>query len=200
MFDETARARFSSLAAPAARALARRGVTPNQVTALGLALALAAAGALAAGHPWVALALWLVSRVTDGLDGVIARVAGSGTPLGGYFDITADMMAYSAMVLGFAALHPQFGVLWSAVLAGYVLAITTTLALAAAAEQARRTVSATDRGLQFTRGIAEAGETTVTYVLWIVFPAQIWWTGWAWVALLAATAVQRTVWASRALR
>lgn len=200
MFDELARRRFAAMAGPVARTLATRGVTPNQVTAVGLLLALAAAAAIADGHGWAGLGLWLASRVADGLDGVLARVVTAGSPLGGYLDITADMLAYSAMVLGFAWAHPGHGLLWAAVLAGYVLAITTTLSLAAAAEKASRTVSDTDRSLQFTRGLAEAGETTIVYVLWILFPAHLAWTGWAWVALLAATAAQRTALAARVLR
>lgn len=199
MFDETARARFASLAAPAGRALAARKVTATQVTLAGLALAIAAALAIALGRPWLGLGLWLASRVADGLDGVLARESGGGSAFGGYLDITADMMAYSAMIVGFARAHPEHAPLWVAVLGGYVLAITTTLALAAAAERVRRQVSSTDRSLQFTRGLAEAGETTLVYVLWVVFPGYIAWVGWAWVALLAATAVQRTALAARVL-
>ncbi|MCU0255460.1 MAG: CDP-alcohol phosphatidyltransferase family protein [Vicinamibacterales bacterium] len=200
MFDETARGRFASLAAPVARWFAARRVSAAQMTAVGLVLALAAAVFVALAQPWVGLGLWLASRVADGLDGQLARASGGGSPLGGYLDITADMIAYSAMVLGFAAAHPRHGLLWAAVLAGYVLAITTTLALAAAAERVGRQVSATDRSLQFTRGLAEAGETTIVYALWVAWPAGIAWVGWTWVALLAATAVQRTAFAVRALR
>ena len=78
MFDETARRRFAAMAGPVARTLAARGVTPNQVTAVGLLLALAAAGAIAAGYGWAGLGLWLVSRVADGPDGVLARAAEAG--------------------------------------------------------------------------------------------------------------------------
>ena len=82
--------------------------------------------------------------------------------------------------------------MWQAILVGYVLAITTTLALSSAAERAARTVAAGDRTFQFTRGLAEAGETTIVYVLWILMPSHVALVGWAWCGLLLATALQRS--------
>ena len=52
-----------------------------------------------------------------------------------------------------------------------------------------------DRGLRF-----EAGETSVMYGLWVVFPQHLPWLVWLWVAALALTTVQRTVLAWRLLR
>jgi phosphatidylglycerophosphate synthase len=138
--------------------------------------------------------------VGDGLDGALARVTGSTSPFGGFLDITLDMAAYSAMVIGFASLYPQFAVSWTLVLTGYVLAITTTLALSDAARAAERRVSGTDRTFQFTPGITEAGETTVAYIVWALWPEHLaWWLG-IWIVALAATGVQRTHLAWRVLR
>ena len=137
------------------------------------------------------MALWLVSRIGDGLDGVVAREGGSASPFGGFLDITVDMAAYSLMVLAFAALHPGLAAAWLAVLAGYVVVITTTLALSGAATSAGREAGVTGRTFQFTRGLTEAGETSAMYVLWVMFPSQIWWLAWLWAAALLITSVQR---------
>ncbi len=192
MFDEAFRRRFERAATPAARSLARRGLTPNAVTAAAFAVSLGAAGLIALGAPRLGFAVWLLSRVGDGLDGVIARVSGRGSSFGGYLDITLDMTAYSAMVLGFAALYPSYGMAWAAVLTGYVLAITSTLALASAAEREQRLMSATNRGYQFTRGLAEAGETTCVYGFWAFVPSWIGPVAWVWCVLLLATGVMRS--------
>ena len=144
--------------------------------------------------------MWLASRLGDGLDGILARETGSSTAFGGYLDITLDMTAYSAMLLGFAVAHPERGVVWSVILAGYALAITTTLALSNAAVAAGRRVSDTNRTFQFTAGMAEAGETTVMYVLWVVFPGELGWLAWVWVAMILATVLQRSWLACRVLR
>ena len=50
-------------------ALYRRfGMTPNHVTGLGFAIALAASLAVASGANMLALGLWWVSRLADGTD------------------------------------------------------------------------------------------------------------------------------------
>jgi phosphatidylglycerophosphate synthase len=200
MLDDFVRPRFERAALPAVRLLARAGLSPAAISWLGLALALAGATFVALGHAWVGLGLWLASRVADGLDGALARMSASQSAWGGYLDITLDMAAYCSMVLGFGAAHPQHGLLWPSILAGYALAITTTLALAAAVERLDRTVWRGNRSVQFTRGLAEAGETSAVYVLWTLFPAAIGPVGWCWCAVLAATAVQRSWLAWRHLR
>jgi hypothetical protein len=110
------------------------------------------------------------------------------------------MAAYSAMVVAFGALRPDLHLLWSGILMGYVLAITTTLALAGAAERARRTISPTNRTFQFTTGLAEAGETTIVYAVCLAVPAAIEPVAWIWSIVLGLSAIQRSVLAWRVLR
>jgi phosphatidylglycerophosphate synthase len=200
MFDEPFRARFSPVLRPLVPPLARSGITPTHVTVATFVLGIAAAMCIANGLTIVGLATWLTSRVGDALDGLLARETNQSTAFGGYLDITLDMAAYAAMAIGFAVLHPAFGVAWAMVLAGYVLVITTTLALSDAAGTLGRQVSATDRTFQFTPGFAEAGETNTMYVIWVLFPAHMGWLVWAWIAVLFATAIQRTYRAWRVLR
>jgi len=200
VFDDVARARLTPVLLPAARWLDRRGLTPSHVTVGALAVALTAAALAAAGWRWTALAFWLASRVGDGLDGVLARETRQTSAWGGYLDITCDMAAYSAMVVAFGVLRPDLHLLWSIMLMGYVLAITTTLALAGAAERAQRTISATNRTFQFTTSVAEAGETTAVYVLCLAVPVAVDAVAWIWCIVLALSAIQRSVLAWRALR
>ncbi len=199
MFDEAFRTRIAPLLTAVAAPLARRGVMPNHITILASGLALVAAGVVAAGWPRLGVALWLVSRLGDALDGVLARNAGQTSAFGGYLDITLDMTAYTAMVVGFAVTAPELWLGWLCVLAGYVLVITTTLALSDASRADGRRVSGTDRTFQFTPGLTEAGETNTMYLLWAVFPALLPWLVWIWAAALAVTAVQRTYLAARHL-
>jgi phosphatidylglycerophosphate synthase len=200
MFDEPFRARFAIVARPIVLALAHRRVKPDHVTVLAFLLGVGAAALVANGRVYLGILLWLISRIGDGMDGALARESGRSTAFGGYLDITLDMAAYAAMVLGFAALHPALGMRWALVLVGYMLVITTTLALSDAAGVAGRQVSGTDRTFQFTPGFTEAGETNVMYLLWVLFPAYIEWLVSVWILALAATVVQRTHFAWRALR
>lgn len=200
MFDELFRARFSDWVKPLAPPLARLGVTANHVTIVSFLLTLVAAALIADDRSLAGLAIWILSRIGDGLDGVLARHAAQTSAFGGYLDITLDMAGYAAVIVGFAVAHPALWLAWVAVLAGYVVVITTTLALSDAARRAGRQVSLANRTFQFTPALTEAGETSVMYALWVMFPRQLPWLVWVWVAALAITTVQRTVLAWRVLR
>ena len=199
MFDERVRVRIAPAARLVARELVRWGVRANGVTVTTFLVACAAAVLVAREQRVAGLLVWLVSRIGDGLDGAVARESHT-TPFGAYLDITLDMAAYAAMVLAFASLHPDLAVAWMLVLAGYMMVITTTLALSDAARAAARRVSETNRTFQFTPGLTEAGETTVAYCLWALFPTHVPWLVWIWVAALFATSLQRTYSAWRLLR
>jgi len=110
------------------------------------------------------------------------------------------MAAYAIMVIAFAAVHPSLMYGWLAVLTGYIVVITTTLALSDSARAASLTVSTTNRTFQFTAGLTEAGETSVMYALWTIFPHHVSWLVWVWVVALAVTCGQRTVSAYRVHR
>jgi phosphatidylglycerophosphate synthase len=198
MIDEPFRTAFALRLAPAARALARRGLSPNAITVGAFVLALGAALLVALGWGWTGLVIWLASRVLDGFDGLVARESGRASPFGALLDVTLDMAAYSLMLVAFAWVHPAERLLWELVLVGYVLASTSTLVLSSLLEA--RAQKTGNRSVQFTAGLAEAGETTITYVLLTVFPAYAAAIGWGWCALVWATVVQRVVLARRLLR
>ena len=67
------------------------------------------------GNYGLALALILCNRFLDGVDGVMARLAGP-TDRGAYLDIVCDMLFYAAVPLGFALVDPAANALAAAVL------------------------------------------------------------------------------------
>jgi phosphatidylglycerophosphate synthase len=152
-------------------ALAARGVPADAVTAAGLALGLAAAGAIAAGAYPVGLALVVASRLCDGLDGAIAR-HGEASDLGGYLDIVFDFVFYGAVPLGFAVADPAANALPAALLLfSFYANGASFLAFAVMAE--KRGLSGEARGpksIHFTTGLAEAGETLGAFLLACLFP------------------------------
>ena len=191
MIDEPFRQWMARRWSAPAGMLHRAGITANQISVAAAVLGLAAAVLVAVQLPWAGVALWLVSRVLDGYDGMVARLSGTSTLFGGYLDITLDMLAYSAMAIAFAIAMPADVVLWMLVLLGYVMAITTTLALSSLAEKADRQLGG-NRSIQFTRALAEGGETTAVYVVIALVPSVSRYTLLVWIALLAISAVQRT--------
>lgn len=199
MLDEPFRRWMGRSAAAPAHALHRLGITPDQVTVAAVSLGIAAAVLVGSGWFAVGLVTWVAGRLLDGYDGLLARISGRSSLFGGFLDITFDMLAYSAMAVGFAVAMPGDRTLWLFVMVGYVMAITTTLALSSLLERADRELGG-DRSLQFTAAPAEGGETTAVYILIALVPA------WSrpvlaiWIALLAATFVHRVALAARLLR
>ncbi|MCO5058285.1 MAG: CDP-alcohol phosphatidyltransferase family protein, partial [Rhizobiaceae bacterium] len=83
MLDGWARRRLDPLLDRLAARLAAAGATPNAITVGACAVGLLAAAAIAAQWYLVGLALLLVSRLGDGLDGAVASITGK-TDLGGF--------------------------------------------------------------------------------------------------------------------
>ncbi|MDC0230189.1 CDP-alcohol phosphatidyltransferase family protein, partial [Deltaproteobacteria bacterium] len=83
---------------------------PRQISANTITLAGFAVGAMVVPLLWfkmysTAMAVILVNRFFDGLDGAVARKCGP-TNLGGYLDITCDFIFYSVVIMGFALAAP----------------------------------------------------------------------------------------------
>ena len=85
--------------------LVARGISANAVTVAGFALGLGAAAAIAGRAYLLGLALLLLNRLCDGLDGAVARRRGL-TDLGGFLDIVLDFLIYAAVPFAFALADP----------------------------------------------------------------------------------------------
>src|SRR3546814_19729071 len=87
------------------RGLAGRGVSANSVTWTAFLVGCGAWALLALGSYGWALALILLNRLGDGLDGAVARHART-SDLGGYRDIGLAFLFYSGVVFFFAVGRP----------------------------------------------------------------------------------------------
>lgn len=205
MLDRQVRAALDPALSALATRLAAVGVTPNGLTLLGLVLGLASAVAVALTSWWLGLALWLLSRLADGLDGPVARLTG-GTELGGYLDLVADFTVYGAFIAGVGIGVPDARVAALAVLVTYYVNGAAFLAYSSAAERRRQRLD-DGRSFSFVGGLAEGTETIVVHGLLCLVPAVAPSVSgaavaiglWAWAAVVGATAVQRVVFARRAL-
>lgn len=198
MFDARLRRCLADQLARGAKLIDVPWVTPNRLTAAGLATGLASAAA-AAGTLWaLALVLWLVSRAFDGLDGPLARrrAAGSGSPAGGFFDITADFVVYGTTVVGVAlgASRQQVAPWWPflLVLLAYYINGTAFLAFSSIAERTGRRID-DGRSLSFLGGLAEGAETIAVHSLWLLLPGWAGGIAIAWAGVVALSAGQRII-------
>ena len=184
----------------AGQALARRGITANQVSTAGILAGLAAAAAILAGQFAVALALILANRLLDGLDGAVARATRK-TPFGGYLDIVGDFLFYVSVPLAFGLADPVNLRPAMVLLASFALAGVSFLAFASvAAEQRLETTAHGHKSFFYSTGLAEGAETTLAFLLMCLFPAHFGLIAVAYAALCAVTVLQRSWLAWRTFR
>jgi phosphatidylglycerophosphate synthase len=173
-------------------ALARRGVTANAITFLGLALGLAGAAAISGGYFSAGLGLILANRLLDGLDGAVARANGP-TVLGGYFDIVADFAFYVSVPLGFGLVDSANTQAALVLVASFVLTGVSFLAYAViAAERGARTDAHGRKSFFYSTGLAEGSETIAVFITFALFPAWFVPLAYAYAALCVLTVFQRS--------
>lgn len=92
------------LAARSVGGLARTRVTPNALTAAGVALCCVAAVVVYFEHRnellvfWAGAIVFLVGSILDIMDGALARHSGRGTEFGAFIDSTTDRVGEAAML------------------------------------------------------------------------------------------------------
>ncbi len=157
------------LAAP----LVRAGVGADAVTWAGFAIGIGAALAISQRQFGLGLALLLVSRLADGLDGAVARQT-QPTDRGAFLDITLDFLFYASIPLAFALADPGANALAAAVLlAAFIGTGSGFLAYAVMAERRQLASKAFPaKGIFYLGGLTEATETIVCFALMCLWPAQ----------------------------
>lgn len=87
------------------RKLVRTGITPNQVTLIGVSIGLTGALLLSLANYWAHLVgamLFVFCVIVDGVDGEVARLKLMESRFGHYLDITTDNLVHVAVFAGIA--------------------------------------------------------------------------------------------------
>jgi len=197
MLDTAMRSRLQGPLDRVAAPMSRAGVQPNLVTGVGLCIGIAACVAIAYDRWWLGLALWVVNRLADGLDGPIARQAGP-TDLGGLFDILADFAIYGGVLVAIGIAAPEARVASLFVFLAYYLSGSSFLAFSSLAT--RRELAGDGRSLQFPAGLAEGTETIAAYIVILAFRSHVELLLWIWAAIVCITFLQRLVIIANLLR
>ncbi len=179
------------------RAMARLGISANAVTLLALLPGVASAAAIAQGHFLAGLALILLNRLADGLDGAIARANGP-TDFGGYLDIVSDFVVYTAVPLGFAFAAPANLAPALLLVGSFTLTGISFLAFAAiAARRAEETTAHGRKSFFYSTGLAEGAETIACFVAMCLWPQHFAPIAYGYAGLCLLTVLQRTALARR---
>lgn len=199
MLDRFALRLLAPVLTPLARQLVRRGISADQITLAGFAIGLLAAALISQRAYLAGLALLLLSRLCDGLDGAVARQTCC-TDRGGFLDITLDFIFYAAIVLAFAVAEPSANALPAAVLlAGFMGTGSSFLAFAVIAAK-RHMASAVypTKSFYFLGGLTEATETLLFLTAMCLWPAQFALLAWVFAGLCAVTTAARLWWGWKA--
>lgn len=198
MLDSSFRRHLEGPLAWAGRRLVAAGVTSTVLTATGLVLGAGACWAIAAERWTIALVLWFLNRVADGLDGAVARGGRAGpTDLGGFLDIMADFAVYGGVVVAVGYAVPDARVAALVTLLTYYLNGAAFLAWSSLAESQGH--SRDERSLVFPAGLAEGSETIIAYVILLLFPEWARTILWIWAGVVGVSVVQRIVFVTRQL-
>jgi len=202
MFDRYLRQVKDRCLAPLARVIGP-GPSPLLITAMALVAGIGSAVAAYTGAAPVALALWILNRLLDGLDGVHARMHGRDTPFGAYLDIVCDFVVYAAIPIGIAAHAGTQAMAFAALLlvASFYVNAASWMYLAAILEQRREGAAARHEQTAVTMppGLIGGTETVAFYVAFFLWPAQQRGLFLTMAALVMINAVVRLVWARRRL-
>jgi len=175
------------------KGLARAGVTANQVTLAGAVIGIASGVAIGYRYYLLGLALVLLSRLLDGLDGAVARATRQ-SDFGGYLDIVSDFAFYVAVPLGFGfavAANLPFAMI---LIASFTLTGISFLAYAVmAAKRGRETSAHGKKSFFYNTGLAEGTETIVAFVLMCLLPNNFAIIAVIYSAMCLITVIQRTI-------
>lgn len=192
MFDARLRPLIDPPLNAIGRAIARAGIGANAVTLAGLLPGLAAAVAVANGQYLAGLALILLNRLLDGLDGAVARARGP-SDFGGYLDILADFAFYTAVPVGFGLAAPANTLPALLLVAAFTLTGISFLAFAIiAAKRGEETSAHGRKSFFYSTGLAEGTETILCFVVMCLWPQHFPIIALAYAALCLLTVVQRS--------
>ncbi len=200
MRDATLRQKKDDLMVPMARRLFG-SVHPNVISFVAMAVGLLTILAIINQLYVVGLILWLLNRVLDGLDGVIARVHDKQSDFGGYLDLLLDFVIYLAIPIAFLWVEPTQTNLWAgiALLAAYVINLLSWTTLSALLEKRQHQSAKRLTSVEMPSGLIEGTETILFYCLFFIVPSYLAVLYAVMAALVFFTAGQRVWWAYRNL-
>lgn len=200
MFDAALRRLIDPPLNRSAGWLAKIGFSANALTIVGATTGLAAAVAISQQQLTAALALIMLNRVLDGVDGAVARINGP-TEFGGYLDTLADFLFYVSVpvAFGWATTDNQLPALL--LVASFTLTAISFLGFAAiAAKSGRNDGAHGPKAFIYSTGLMEGGETIAFFMSFCLFPSQFPALAMIFAILCLATVVQRVMLAAQSFR
>ncbi len=172
MLDKFITPIIKPLLTPIVATLYKLGITADQLTVAGFLVGMLALPLLAFELWYGALAVIILNRIFDGLDGAMARYAQQSTSAGGYLDITLDFLFYAAVPLGFILANPaQNAIAGALLLAAFIGTGSSFLAFAISAEKFQLDKPQFKyKSFYYLNGLTEGTETIALFIALCIWP------------------------------
>ena len=200
MLDKTARRVIDPLLDAVAAPIVAMRIPANAISVVGFLFGAAACVAIAIRYYPVGMALILLNRLADGLDGCVARRTAA-TDLGGFLDIVFDMIFYSGVPFAFAVADPSRWLPAAFLIYSFVGTGSSFLAWAAISEK-RRIASGNEsrKSFVYSAGLMEGTETVLFFFLICLLPQHFVLLAWTFGILCWVTTALRIAAAIREFR
>jgi CDP-diacylglycerol--glycerol-3-phosphate 3-phosphatidyltransferase len=183
MFDGRWRKGVETGVNPVASTIRRTGLTADHLTGTGLVLAAIDAAVIGSGHLFLGFVLLVLAAVPDLLDGAVAKLSGTASPRGAFFDSVSDRVT-DTLVLG--------GIAWYLAGAhGGRMALLPMAVLGTSSIISYERAKAESLGYVAKGGLMERAERIIALCLGLVFSSLLIPVLWVMLALTSITAVQR---------
>ena len=173
-----------------ARRLSQYGLQADALTILGFLIGFASAVLIANSYFLSGLALILISRLFDALDGEVARLTQS-TDRGGFLDITLDFIFYASIPLAFAIANPAANALAAATLLFAFMGTSSSFLAYASFAKKRGDLPSPSKAIRYLGGLTEAFETLLCFALMCFMPQHFAVLAYGFAALCGITTLTR---------
>ena len=138
MLDQKLNLFFKPILIKFSTILLKYEILPNQITLLGFILGIFCFIFLSFGMIYIALFLFLLNRIFDGIDGTLARLT-KPSDLGGFYDIISDFFIYALLPFGFILFDKNNFLSMSLLLTSFIGTCSTFLTTAWIFEKKKNT-------------------------------------------------------------
>ncbi|MCG8570023.1 MAG: CDP-alcohol phosphatidyltransferase family protein [Spirochaetes bacterium] len=203
MLDILLRKLKDAILLPVAKGLGKF-LTPNQISIFSFILGWGCVWFILNQNFYIALVFWILNRIFDGFDGLVARINGQQSDFGGYLDILLDFIIYAAIPIALTYQGNTIPIYLSlAILLGvYYINAVSWLYLSAILEKKKQGAEYHQELTTVTMpaGLIGGTETIIVYILFFLFPNQLPWFFLAFSALIVVGIFQRVIWATNNLK
>ena len=170
MIDKQVRRLIDTPLTRLAKVMIRLGLDADKVTFIGFAIGVLAGIAIMFEQMGAGMALILLSRLCDGLDGTIARLQ-EPTDRGAFLDISLDFLFYSFIPLSFAVQDSANALAAAFLIFSFIGTGTSFLSYAAIAEKSGIDSEAKgQKGIYYLGGLTEGTETIIFLCICCYWP------------------------------